>query len=122
MEAAFLGAGMLILIQQTKVTVHNLSGEAAAVTVVQNSPGSANPSSAISRDGAALCLGRNTGSLAVYDVATLRAEPLSSPRQEAQLAAGIAGIARGSAGRGVTVFLCGPPEHLLTSFHTILIV
>jgi WD40 repeat protein len=62
-------------------------------------------------DGAALCLGDTAGWLAVYDVAALRAEPLSPPRHEARLGAGIACVAFSDDGaRLLTMCVSGPVE------------
>jgi WD40 repeat protein len=68
-------------------------------------------SSAASSDGAAICLGDGVGWLAVYDVAALRAEPLSPPLHEARLRAGIAGAAlTDDGGRLLTMCASGPVE------------
>jgi WD40 repeat protein len=93
-NAIFLGADALALAHQKKVTLHNLIDEAAdPVLLVDNAAGANIHSSAASPDGAALCLGDSVGWLAVYDVAVLRAEPLSPPRYEARLGTAIAGVA-----------------------------
>jgi hypothetical protein len=83
--AYFLGADTLALVQPKTVTLHSLTdADAAPVLVVNNSVGSSINSSAASLDGRWLCLGDRGGWLAVFDVAVLRAEPLSLPRHEAQ--------------------------------------
>jgi hypothetical protein len=84
-NAIFLGADALVLVQAKTVTLHSLTDAAAPpVLLVDNSAGSSLSSSVASPDGAALCLGNSSGWLAVFDVAVLRAEPLSLPRHEAQ--------------------------------------
>ncbi len=112
LSAIFLGADALALVQMKTVTMHSLTNEAAPpVLLVDNSAGGALASSTTSPDGAALCLGGGAGWLAVYDVTTLRAEPLSPPRHEAQLGAGTAGVAFSDDGaRLFTMCVSGPVE------------
>jgi hypothetical protein len=93
-DAIFLGADTLALVQAKRVTLHSLTDAAASpVLLVDNSAGSILLSSAATPEGAALCLGDGAGWLAVYDIAALRAKPLSPPRHNAQLGTMIAGVA-----------------------------
>jgi hypothetical protein len=112
MYAIFLGADALALVHPKSVTLHSLTdADAYPVLLVDNSAGSSLVSIATSPDGAALCLGDNAGWLAVYDVAALRAEPLSPPRHEARLGAGVAGVAFSDDGaRLLTMCSSGPVE------------
>jgi hypothetical protein len=112
LEAIFLGADALALVQLKTVTLHSLTDAAAPpVLLVDNSASGVLGSSAASPDGAALCLGDTAGWLAVFDVAALRAEPLSAPRHEARLGAGIAGVAFSDDGaRLLTMCASGPVE------------
>jgi hypothetical protein len=110
--AIFLGADALALVQIKSVTLYSLTdADADPVLLVDNSAGSTLASSAASPDSAALCLGDGLGWLAVYDVAALRAEPLSPPRHEARLGAGIAGVAFSDNGaRLLTMCVSGSVE------------
>ena len=111
-DAVFLGADALALVQMKRVTLHSLTDkDADAVLLVDHSAGSSISSSAASPDGAALCLADGDGWVAMYDLAALRAEPLSPPRYEAQLGAGIAGVAFSDDGaRLLTMCVRGPVE------------
>ena len=110
--AIFLGADALVLVQMKTATLHSLTDAAAPpVLLVDNSAGSILASSTASPDGAALCLGDTAGWLAVFDVAALRAEPLSPPRHEARLGAAIAGVAfSDDGGRLLMICISGPVE------------
>jgi WD40 repeat protein len=111
-NAIFLGADTIALVQYKRVTLHSLTDEAAPpVLLVDHSAGSSLNSSAASPDGTVLCLGDSASWLAVFDVATLCAEPLSRPRHEAQLGAQIAGVAFSDDGaRLLTMCVSGPVE------------
>jgi WD40 repeat protein len=111
-DAVFLGADALALVQMKRVTLHSRTDkDADAVLLVDHSAGSSISSSAASPDGAALCLADGDGWVAMYDLAALRAEPLSPPRYEAQLGAGIAGVAFSDDGaRLLTMCAFGPVE------------
>jgi WD40 repeat protein len=109
--AVFLGADALALVEAwCCVTLHSLTNaDVDPVLLVDNVASGGIASSAASPDGAALCLGDRTGWLAVYDVAVLRAEPLSPPRHEAELRAGIADVAfSDDGGRLFTMCVSGP--------------
>jgi WD40 repeat protein len=111
--AYFLGADTLALVQPRTVTLHSLTdADAAPALVVNHSVGSSINSSAASLDGRWLCLGDRGGWLAVFDVAVLRAEPLSLPRHEVQLRVGIAGVAFNDehGARLLTMCVSGPVE------------
>jgi hypothetical protein len=112
-DAIFLGVDALALVQNKTVTLHSLTDAAAdPVLLVDHAAGGGSlGSSAASPDGAALCLGDSVGWLALYDVAALRAEPLSAPRREARLGAAIAGVAFSDDGaRLLTMCVSGPVE------------
>jgi hypothetical protein len=112
--AIFLGADALALVQAKTVTLHSLTDAAAdPVLLVDNTTGNSIVLSTASPDGTALGLIFGGGLLAVYDVAMLRAEPLSTARHKAQLEAGIsvAGIAFSDDGaRLLTLCVSGPVE------------
>jgi hypothetical protein len=113
LDAIFLGVEALALVHVKTVTLHSLMGEAAppVLLVDISASGVTLVSSAASPDGAALCLGDTSGWLAVYDVAALRAEPLSPPRHEARLGVGIAGVAFSDNGaRLLTLCVSGPVD------------
>ena len=111
-DAIFLGADALVLVQIKTVTLHSLTDAAAPpALIVDNPAGGGLMSSAASPDGAALCIGDGNGWLALYDVAALRAEPLSPPRHETQLGVMIAGVAFSDDGaRLLTMCVSGPVE------------
>jgi hypothetical protein len=111
-DAIFLGADALALVQGKTVTLHSLTGEASPPVLLVDNSSSANvQASAASPDSAALCLGDGAGWLAVFDVATLRAEPLSPARREARLGAAIAAVAFSDDGaRLLTMCVSGPVE------------